>query len=37
MTASGGTFNTYLGTLRRNGLAEVLGSEVKASDTLFIG
>lgn len=27
-----GTFNTYLGTLRRNGLVEVLGSQVKASD-----
>lgn len=27
-----GTFNTYLGTLRRNGLVEVSGSQVKASD-----
>ena len=27
-----GTFNTYLGTLRRNGLVEVLGSQVKASE-----
>lgn len=37
MTMTGGTFGTYLGTLRRNGLIEVEGSEVKASDTLFIG
>lgn len=27
-----GTFNTYLGTLRRNGLAEVSGGQVRASD-----
>jgi hypothetical protein len=36
MTASGGTFQTYLGTLRRNGLATVDGQQVAASDTLFI-
>lgn len=35
--ASGGTFGTYLGSLRRNGLIEVDGSEVRASDTLFMG
>jgi uncharacterized protein len=29
--ASGGTFSTYLGTLRRNGLVEVHGSEVRAA------
>jgi hypothetical protein len=34
-TASGGTFGTYLGTLRRNGLAEVEGNQVRASATLF--
>lgn len=33
---SGGTFNTYLGTLRRNGLVDVAGDTVRASDTLFI-
>ena len=37
MTVSGGTFQTYLSTLRRNGLVEVNGNEVRASDTLFIG
>jgi uncharacterized protein len=35
-TASGGTFGTYLGVLKRNGLVEVRGQEVRASDTLFI-
>jgi len=35
-TASGGTFGTYLGTLRRNGLIEVNGNEVRASETLFL-
>lgn len=34
---SGGTFSTYLGKLRRNGLIEVDGSSVRASDTLFLG
>lgn len=33
---SGGTFSTYLGVLRRNGLIEVNGGEVRASETLFI-
>ncbi len=36
-TTSGGTFSTYLGRLRRNGLIDVDGSEVRASDTLFLG
>ena len=36
-TPSGGTFGTYLGTLRRNGLATVEGDTVRASETLFIG
>jgi hypothetical protein len=35
-TATGGTFGTYLGTLRRNGLIEVHGEEVRASETLFL-
>jgi len=35
-TASGGTFGTYLGALRRNGLLEVNGEEVRASETLFL-
>lgn len=34
---SGGTFSTYLGTLRRNGLAEVDGDEVVAGEALFLG
>jgi len=33
---SGGTFNTYLSTLRRNGLAEVTGDTVRADDVLFL-
>jgi hypothetical protein len=35
-TATGGTFGPYLGTLRRNGLIEVHGEEVRASETLFL-
>jgi len=35
-TASGGTFSTYLGTLRRNGLIEVDADQVWASQTLFL-
>jgi hypothetical protein len=35
-TASGGAFGTYLSTLRRNGLAEVDGDIVRASETLFL-
>ncbi len=34
--ASGGTFRTYLGVLRRNGLIEVRGDQARASATLFI-
>lgn len=37
MTASGGTFQTYLGTLRRNGLVDVHGAHVRASDTCSSG
>ena len=33
--ASGDTFATYLGTLRRNGLIDVHGEELWASATLF--
>lgn len=33
---SGGTFGTYLGVLRRNGLVDVDGPDVRASDTLFL-
>jgi hypothetical protein len=36
MTASGGTFQTYVSTLKRNGLAVVNGSTVTASDALFL-
>lgn len=32
---SGSTFSAYLSNLRTNGLAEVTGSEVRASDALF--
>lgn len=35
-THTGGTFGNYLGTLRRNGLVDVRGDMVTASDTLFI-
>lgn len=34
---SGGTFSTYLGMLRRNGLADVDGDTVTAGDALFPG
>lgn len=34
---SGGTFGTYLGVLRRNGLVDVAGDDVRASATLFLG
>jgi hypothetical protein len=37
MTVTGGTFMTYLATLRRNGLVEVEEADVRASDTLFVG
>lgn len=36
LTANAGTFNNYFGTLRRNGLAEVHGNEVRAGETLFL-
>lgn len=36
MEPSGGTFSTYLSILRSNGLVETHGSEVVASDTLFL-
>jgi hypothetical protein len=35
ITPSGGTFGTYLGTLRRNGLVEIPGDQVRAGATLF--
>ena len=35
-TASGGTFGAYLGTLRRNGFAEVESDTVRASGALFL-
>ncbi len=36
MSPTSGSFSTYLSMLKGNGLIEVTGSEVKASDTLFI-
>jgi hypothetical protein len=36
LTASSGTFGAYLGTLRRNGLAETRDGEVKAGEVLFL-
>ena len=35
-TASGGTFQNYLGTLRRNGLVEVEERQTRASPSLFV-
>lgn len=35
-TPSGGTFNTYLSELRRNGLIKINGQTVKASKELFL-
>jgi hypothetical protein len=35
MTAAGGTFNTYLSDLRRNGLIEERGKRIVANDILF--
>lgn len=32
-----GTFGNYVGTLRRNGLAEVENGMIKLSDTIFLG
>jgi hypothetical protein len=34
--ATGGTFGTYLGTLRRNGLIEATGDHVSASQRLLL-
>ena len=36
LTANAGTFSAYLGTLRRNGLAEVRGEQVRAGEALFL-
>ena len=36
MSPTSGSFSTYLSMLKSNGLIEVTGGEVKASDTLFI-
>lgn len=36
-SVTGGTFQSYLSSLRRNGLAEVAGDVVTASGTLFLG
>jgi len=33
---SGGTFNTYLSTLRRNGLADITGDSVRANEVLYL-
>lgn len=37
LTANAGTFNTYLSTLRRNGLVDVDGDTVVGADALFMG
>jgi hypothetical protein len=37
MVPSGGTFQTYVSTLRRNGLADTDRGQIKASDSLFVG
>ncbi len=34
-TFTGGTFNTYLGILRRNGLVRIDGNEITATEVLF--
>ena len=36
MSTNSGTFSNYLSLLRRNGLAEVTGTSVKASPNLFV-
>jgi uncharacterized protein len=36
IVATGGTFQTYLSRLKSNGLIEILGRKVKASQTLFL-
>ncbi|HEY5241436.1 MAG TPA: hypothetical protein VIJ22_08225 [Polyangiaceae bacterium] len=35
--STGGTFGNYLGSLRRNGLADVDGNHVSVSEALFLG
>lgn len=37
VTASGGTFSTYLGDLRRNGLVEQRGDQIVDTDILMYG
>jgi DNA-binding IclR family transcriptional regulator len=37
MAESGGTFQTYLGTLRRNGLVSVEGAWITPGDALYVG
>lgn len=34
---TGGTFGTYLSTLRRNGLADVDGETIRCAEVLFLG
>lgn len=36
MFPTSGSFGTYLSMLKRNGLIEVAGTDVKASENLFI-
>jgi len=36
LSPTSGSFGTYLSMLKSNGLIEVTGTEVKASDNLFI-
>lgn len=36
IATTGGSFGTYLSMLRRNGLIEVSGTTIKASEALFI-
>lgn len=36
LTANAGTFSAYLGTLRRNGLAEVKDEHIRAGEALFL-
>lgn len=37
MVTSGGTFQTYISTLRRNGLADTDRGTIRASSSLFVG
>lgn len=36
MSSTSGSFGSYLSMMKRNGLIEVVGAEVKASDNLFV-